>query len=61
MLETRQEFQPSMNFLAPMRMLMRVSGRLMPSNSEPAMASSSSVMPEASSSTSFLNALVSPM
>ena len=42
MFETRHASpNPSMNFFAPMRMLMLVSGFLMPSNREPVIASSS--------------------
>ena len=61
MLDTRQEFQPSMNLRAPMSVSMVVLGLPMPSNSEPLMASSSTVMREASLSTRRLNLNVSPM
>ena len=61
MFDTRQEFQPSMNFFAPINISTLVSGSLMPSKSESAMASSSSTMPESSASTSFLKVVVSPM
>ena len=60
MLATRHEFQPSMNFFAPISMSMVVAGRPMASNSEPLTTSSSNVIPQSSAAASFLKAAASP-